>query len=197
MSNRDRRKPPSRRRERPAQAGADSTCLLCDARHATYLGIWLPTAAYASFLGSRAIPYTVCGRCAARPGLDERVELTILARHAADQSPPPTEDVDGQALDRISTFGGIMRVEDEDLPIVLPRAEGDDHAEFDRRVCAAGLKAFVRPAWESDRARIRELADHLDEPAMRTHPSHVLIRELSPGVRTRLPVQYFPEGSLN
>jgi hypothetical protein len=103
------------------------------------------------------------------------------------REPRPAADMPGldtEIMERISRWGGDYLVDGARLPLVLPLADITDHSEFDRQVCGAGLKRFVRPFQASD------------------HPvglpgAHILVQELAPGIRRRAGVRIFGFEELN
>lgn len=117
------------------------------------------------------------------------------------QPDPPALDV--EALARIanyrgdSIFGGggpIAALDgypgDHRLPVVEPLEPIADQMDFDRRICGAGLKAFVRPRTAEDWPESLP-----DAPGPRY--AHVVVRELSPGIRVKSPVAFQPFHELN
>jgi hypothetical protein len=107
--------------------------------------------------------------------------------------PPPADDVvhrpevDVEALARLGTPCGTVRIAGASVPILLPHAAPADPSEFDAATCAAGLACFVRP---------RVAGDDLDA-LIPASTAHMLVRELAPGIRARMPIELLPEGSLN
>ena len=110
---------------------------------------------------------------------------------------PPA--IDEGALDAISMCGGSFPVEGFGLlPIVLPLLpydKGDDYMLFDRAVCKAGLKVYLRPILDSDACigipvegnltneQLESLGDEFRQS--RDNGGMMLIKELTEGVRTR------------
>lgn len=82
------------------------------------------------------------------------------------------DKVNTAALERFSGFGGMYLVEGAYSPLVLPRGE-PEQMDFDRQVCACGLSVFVRPKLPSDGLLNTEAG------------GHILVKEISPGIRTR------------
>jgi hypothetical protein len=75
--------------------------------------------------------------------------------------------------------------------VIEPRMAYEDHPDFDRQVCEAGLKRFVRAPMPSDRRNdlaidrdSGEWHTRGDSPEILRHSS-ILVTELEPGVRTR------------
>ncbi len=123
------------------------------------------------------------------------------SRRNPGRRPPPSERAyraTVRALSRISDFGGVALVDGVEVPIVLPLAEWDDPGEFDRAVCAAGLKTFLRPLTAADQPDpSRRIRGGPGDELPRFAGTHILVRELAPGIRTRTGVDFFPEYSLN
>jgi hypothetical protein len=69
-------------------------------------------------------------------------------------------------------------VDGELVPVVCPSGDHVDSTEFDRLLCLAGCKRFVR------RAQTRERPHPL--PPMSVE--YVLVIEIEPGVRIRIPM---------
>jgi hypothetical protein len=97
----------------------------------------------------------------------------------------PALDLD--ALARICSPGGAARVDGALVPILIPHADPADPSQFDAAVCDAGVGRFVRPRFAGDGL------DHL----IGASTAHMLIRELTPGIRARVPIEFFPDGMLN
>lgn len=77
------------------------------------------------------------------------------------------------------TFGSVW-LDGEIVPLTRPRAEHGvpHHMDFDRRVCAAGVKRFVRPLLPSD--------EEARPPGVPGFDSDwILVAECEPGVRER------------
>jgi hypothetical protein len=85
--------------------------------------------------------------------------------------------VDVAALDALSECGGFVAAGGTLVPLLRPKDPGLDQMEFDRRVCAAGVKAFVRV----------RLADDFP-PGVEPPGEYTLVRECAPGVRLRCDV---------
>lgn len=107
--------------------------------------------------------------------------LERLARYLGHSAPGPTCEVPA-----LADCPGAS------LPVVEPRGPIADHMAFDRAVCAAGLKLFIRPATAGDWPE----ADREIDPALGRY-THVVVREMSEGVRVRSPVNFHPCHELN
>lgn len=96
------------------------------------------------------------------------------------------------ALAAIAESGGRCTMENgEVIPRLIPRREYDDHMDFDREVCAAGVTDFLRPAMPSDfPSAMASESPHVPRD------SHVRVRGRS-RLRVREFIAYFPLGSLN
>jgi hypothetical protein len=108
-------------------------------------------------------------------------------RRRRQQPRPPTppslrrgREFDLDAAQRVSNFLAVIGVEGRPTPLVEPIAACADHADFDRELCAAGIKRFVRQRMESDWP-----SEVTDGQAL---PGHLLVTEKTPGVRTRVPL---------
>jgi len=81
------------------------------------------------------------------------------------------------------------------VPILSAVKKWSDHTEFDRRICASGLKQFLRPVMESDWHfdPARALPNGAPPPEGRDidnaiRAGHVLVVEEVEGVRVRFAV---------
>jgi len=104
---------------------------------------------------------------------------------------------DVHALDEISSCEGTVTVEGRPVPVVLPRADytGDDfdYMEFDRAICEAGVREFVRPVSPGDQPNPSKQISGPPLPAdCRLSCPWILVRELHPGVRARLEMDIIP-----
>lgn len=94
----------------------------------------------------------------------------------------PLDGVDIRALDAFSECGGFVRMGEELVVVVRPRGTCRNHMAFDRRVCAAGLRRFVRRVLPDDTPA--------DAPAdCRFRTDWLLVTEAASGVRTRMEVE--------
>ena len=104
--------------------------------------------------------------------------------------------LDIDRLAQLTNLIGSIRVGEEVYPLIEPRGPVDDHMTFDRAVCSAGFKSFVRPFLESDLATGRatlggrpisdeELAEINEE--MRC--PYILVHHVADGIRTRIGLQ--------
>src|SRR4051812_8356565 len=71
------------------------------------------------------------------------------------------------------------------VPLGDPDELTDGHMEFDREVCAAGIKDFVRPMLFSDQPRPDFAISGELPPDFRLESTHVRVREAAPGIRMR------------
>ncbi len=85
---------------------------------------------------------------------------------------------DIKALAAICDFGGMIHIEGDGVPLLLPDGE-PDQMDFDKAACAAGLKKFLRPMLPSD------------GPVATGNPgaTHVIVEEMKPGARLRRPAK--------
>jgi hypothetical protein len=90
---------------------------------------------------------------------------------------PRPPDLNQAAAERVARFLTTIFVEDVEAPLVEPVGAWVDHAGFDRTLCRAGVKRFVRK---------RRLDDWPEGLPM--IGGHVLVVELSPGIRSRKPL---------
>jgi hypothetical protein len=99
---------------------------------------------------------------------------------------------DWRAICQISALMGVATIEGEKYPVVEPLRRYEDHAEFDRALCQAGVKAFVRRTMDSDQPgpgppinpETGEPNPSIPPPNVR-FPSHVLVQEAGEGIRLR------------
>jgi hypothetical protein len=104
----------------------------------------------------------------------------------------PWDRIGGTALNAVALFRTApVLIDGERLFVLMPKGDWRsgrfDHMEFDQAVCAAGLKAFVRPVMPSDQPnplrRVSGPLIPLDD--MRIKAGWLRVTELSPGVRMR------------
>lgn len=101
-------------------------------------------------------------------------------------------------LDHISRLLFIADVQQYGLvPAIEPLADWQsaafDHMDFDRQVCASGLKMFVRPTTISDQPDSERIRSGLTKqveglPNSAYKEKWIIVIELAPGVRNRLGV---------
>jgi hypothetical protein len=90
-------------------------------------------------------------------------------------------------LQQLASSDGCLLVGSEKVQLISPLDKTIHHMNFDRAVCAAGLKRFVRPILESD---------------LETNPTikiggHMLIVEEKPGQRLRIPAMVIQSNEMN
>jgi hypothetical protein len=86
----------------------------------------------------------------------------------------------------------------EFLPYLIPRRAWRDHMDFDRAVCATGLKDYVRPIMPSDHPNPARARSSGPVPQMPPGTNALRIRELARGIRTRLSCTIsFPKAGVN
>lgn len=92
-------------------------------------------------------------------------------------------------LEKIATFNGYMKVEGMgDLAVLVPLETKDFHfMDFDRVVCASGLKKYVRRITESD----MESMPGEQAKAFR-YEKHIIVIEEEPGQRLRILIGHKP-----
>lgn len=119
-----------------------------------------------------------------------------LARLAEEAAAPAVVDPDWAALARVASFRGMARpacgddqLGSEPLPVLDPIGEPTGHLAFDRAVCSAGLRAFIRPRFPDDWPDIEGRAQPIE--------THTFVREVKAGFRIRRPVCYSPAHELN
>ncbi len=99
-----------------------------------------------------------------------------------------------RALNAIAVQSGFtVFIDGESFPLIKPKADyqaADYHfMDFDREVCAAGMKAFVRPWMPSDEMKPEHQISWPPMPLFaRQKSDFVLVREITPGMRTRMGV---------
>jgi hypothetical protein len=125
---------------------------------------------------------------------EETPESVAFRRHMADER--GAEELDYGALAAISDLLGLVDLDGEPLPLVEPLRPYDDHTDFDRAVCKAGIKAFVRRTMESDQPGHGTPLDpltHLPDPTIPIpedrFPDHVIVREACEGMRWKFGIQ--------
>jgi hypothetical protein len=64
-------------------------------------------------------------------------------------------------------------------PVVEPLRAWDSHLDFDRAVCDAGVKSFIRPVMKSD------VPEHL-VPVLGEDATHVFVARISDDERIRI-----------
>jgi hypothetical protein len=101
-------------------------------------------------------------------------------------------DLDWRSLTAISSLVGMLAFEGGYLPMLRPKRGYAVHEDFDRVICAAGIKKFVRPAMDSDRLGHETAFDPQTGKPDPTIPvpevivgSHMLVIELEEGLRIR------------
>jgi hypothetical protein len=116
-------------------------------------------------------------------------------RSEAKPDDPPELDYD--ALNSVSRLIGYFPLDTDDVshpsvPYLRPIREFADHTEFDRIICGAGVKIFVRPAMASDRPgsgtpinpKTREPDPSISVPDIPFGPE-ILVIQLKTGIRIR------------
>jgi hypothetical protein len=100
--------------------------------------------------------------------------------------------LDWGSLTAISSLVGMLAFEGGYVPMLRPKRRHAVHEDFDRMICAAGIKKFVRPAMDSDRpGRGTAFNPQTGKPdPMVPVPevivgSHMLVIELEEGLRIR------------
>jgi hypothetical protein len=106
---------------------------------------------------------------------------------------PATLDIG--ALRSVSGLAGGIAVGDEVLLFLVPTRDFDAHEDFDRVVCRAGIKRFVRATMESDHPAPGTLLDCGLAVFGSPFGEYVVIRELSDGVRSRRGIEIEMEAS--
>ena len=100
--------------------------------------------------------------------------------------------LDPDALIAVSRLEGILPIAGETLLIINPNQSCMDHMDFDRAICQAGIKQFVRRRLLSDRPgqgtainpRTGKPDPTISVPDV-DFGTHVVVRELANGIRTR------------
>lgn len=119
--------------------------------------------------------------------------------------------VDVKALDAVARPVGFATLHGLQWPFLEPLEEPEDHRTFDRIVCEAGIKAYIRPMFHSDKpgaipgldddghfsvwTTAAEPGTEPDEPTF--VGTHVLVREMKPNVRSRVAVTCYPAHEMN
>jgi hypothetical protein len=88
-----------------------------------------------------------------------------------------------EAFERLVRPLGSCLIEGREEFVIEPVNPPPDHMEFDRQVCAFGLKSFLRPVMPSDFPK--EWPANWPPRSSAEKCNHVLVTEASPGVRTR------------
>jgi hypothetical protein len=88
----------------------------------------------------------------------------------------PFAGVDAKAVDALALCGGFVRDADQLLVVLRPRDVLTDQMDFDREICAAGVKCFIRPI----------LLNENMGPEKQGATGYMKVTELTPGVRARL-----------
>lgn len=97
----------------------------------------------------------------------------------APESPSLTSEWDLDQLRTLGTLVAAWRVNDVWHPVVEPLRAWDHHMDFDREICAAGVKSFIRPIMESDQPEclMPTLGDDVD---------YVLVYRIASDMRVRI-----------
>jgi hypothetical protein len=99
--------------------------------------------------------------------------------------------MDTDALNKLCKFASFIMHEGEHIFRVVPLdGTPDNFMNFDRAVCEAGLKEFIRPPMLSDTLPDATIMD-TNEPAPQLEVPEgcsILVMEIQPGVRVRLVV---------
>jgi hypothetical protein len=94
--------------------------------------------------------------------------------------------LDWDALVAVSHLVGVLPIDGENLLVIRPKRSHAEHEDFDRVICRAGLKRFVRRPMDSDRPGHGTPID----PAMPVPDvdfgDYVVVEEVTRGVRLRL-----------
>jgi hypothetical protein len=122
------------------------------------------------------------------------------------KKPKHRHRLDTDALELLCSFQGIIGVGGRPVPRLVPHRDftsgphaADEQMDFDRAVCEAGLKEFIRPTLPGDRtgpdSGWRPAFDNMpEEMKERCHKEindtfvpggWVLVKEIRPGFRTR------------
>ncbi len=88
---------------------------------------------------------------------------------------------DKHALDSVCRKVAVMEVDGEQVTWIEPLRKYDDCMEFDRAVCAAGLKRYARRGMPSDVP---------DRPDLKI-PEMLIVEEIKPGIRGKCQVSGF------
>jgi hypothetical protein len=89
----------------------------------------------------------------------------------------PFVDMDAKAVNAIAECGGFVRDGEQLLIVLRPHDAMIDQMDFDRQICAAGLKSFIRPIL---------IAENLGPGKPDLRGGYMKVTEITPGVRTRL-----------
>lgn len=100
--------------------------------------------------------------------------------------PRPLE-FDQVAAEKVARFLTTIFVGGVDAPLVEPVAAWVDHAGFDRALCLAGCRMFVR----------KRRHDDWPEGLGPVVGGHVLVEEVIPGVRKRRPLMVARDFEMN
>jgi hypothetical protein len=136
----------------------------------------------------------------------ERPESAAFRRHLYDEERAAIvaellgmERLDLDRLHELSYLREFAPVVGVVHAVIEPRVAYADHSDFDREVCLAGLKRFVRPIMPSDRRNdlaidpdSGEWDTSGDDPAI-LGSAGVLVREVQPGFRIRKGLVYTGE----
>jgi hypothetical protein len=131
-----------------------------------------------------------------RRAMDEENAAEARRKHARDTRcyglirsaglDPMSLDID--ALIAISRVEGVVAFDDGALLVIVPVGAHDDHSEFDRAICRAGVREFVRRTMPSDRPGIGIPLDPSVPVPDVDLGDFVVVREMTEGVRTRFPI---------
>jgi hypothetical protein len=105
------------------------------------------------------------------------MDMDRRARRRKDGGRPPGLDL--ETLNGIAEYGGTILVENRSVPLMRPLNQDVEQIEFDRTLCRAGLRQFVRAVMADEWPEVLEVPDGQD---------HVLVTEEAPGIRTRLSI---------
>jgi hypothetical protein len=133
-------------------------------------------------------------RATARESPESRIFREYLRREESAEMPTDVagairaagydpDELDIPALARISRLAGVVQSGGEILLVIEPARPFDDHMEFDRVICAAGVKAFVRRTMESDQPGSGTPLDPSVPVPDYRFPEHLVVREATPGMR--------------
>jgi hypothetical protein len=78
-------------------------------------------------------------------------------------------------------LGVCTHESDEEYPVIEAIHTYEDMMDFDRLVCAGGLKRYIRPSHDSDLPRDPEKRAELEKH----FEPHIRVHEISPGLRTK------------
>jgi hypothetical protein len=98
--------------------------------------------------------------------------------------------IDAVALNAVAFRATAVLIDGVRLAVLIPKSDwrGDrfDHMSFDRAVCAAGLKAFVRPVTPSDQPNpLHRVSGPLIPLGTRFTTDWLRVTKLASGVRLR------------